>query len=357
MNLLYAYRYGIVGGVATQLLLRRRALQHTGTRCELFFSQDNGLRQVLNDSDGVHFGSGAVFSRLLRVGRFDAVVVIDSPELLQLAAGPFYRRNAVFLDVHTTTRTGLAYLSDIRPARLAGVMVPTRYSAQLVASKLPATNKIAVVPNILDGETFSASPASPDCPTKLNPQRCRREFVWVGKLDYHKNWRLALVYAAMLRDMFGDVHLYMVGGYTAPTHQAEAFFELAYRLGISHCVDWLDRIGNEELVDLYRRCGSTGGAMLVTSRDESFGMAAAEALLCGCPLITNDLPVLREVFPDSPLVQRVDIWQPEQVRAAAQALENTPAIDEVARVHQALTQRYGPQVYVESLNKLLTEAR
>ena len=61
--------------------------------------------------------------------------------------------------------------------------------------------------------------------------------------------------------------------------------------------------------------------MLVTSRDESFGMAAAESLMCGCPLIANDLPVFREVFPSSPMVHLVDIWDPEQVASAAQDVD------------------------------------
>lgn len=356
MKLLYAYRYGIIGGVSTQLLLRRQALHDAGIRCELFFSQDNGLGQVLTDRDGIHFGSSVGFSRLVCKGRFDAVVVIDSPELLGPAAGPFYRRNPVYLDVHTTTSTGLSYLGDINFAGLAGVMVPTRYSAGLVAGRLPLESRIAVVPNILDTQTFSPLQESDEPQDTPGADRAVRKFIWVGKLDYHKNWRLALVYTAMLRDLLGDVRLYVVGGYTAPASQAEAFFQLAYRLGLSDRVDWLDRVENTALAGLYRRCAASGGAMLVTSRDESFGMAAAEALLCGCPLIANDLPVFREVFPDSSLVQRVDIWQPEQVGAAARALAVASVVEEVTRLHRELTTRYGPHAYVESLTNLLAES-
>ena len=353
MKVLYAYRYGIVGGVSTQLLLRRKALSEVSIRCELFFSQDNGLGQVLSNTCGVHFGTEVSFGRLVRKGRFDAVVVIDSPELLSAAAGPLYRRNPVYLDVHTTTSTGLAYLADITPSKLAGVMVPTHYSSKLVGERLPTTTEIHVLPNVLNTEVFTPTEEPEREPDDNESSGGVREFIWVGKLDHHKNWRLALIYAAMLKDVFGDVRLHMVGGYTAPVSQAEAFFQLAYELEISDRVHWLDRVDNSDLAALYRLCAASGGAMLVTSRDESFGMAAAEALLSGCPLIANDLPVFREVFPDSALVHRVDIWSPEQVAAAAKKLTKPGGVTEVAHLHRQLAKKYGPSAFVDSFRNLL----
>jgi len=94
--------------------------------------------------------------------------------------------------------------------------------------------------------------------------------------------------------------------------------------------------------------------MLVTSRDESFGMAAAEALLCGCPLIANDLPVFREVFPEGPMVQRVDIWQPDQVMQAIQQL-SSDSITNADRqtMFEALRSQYGAEAFVNALNRTI----
>lgn len=352
MRVLYAYRYGIVGGVYTQLSLRRRALNDAGIHCDIFFSQDNGIGYTLSDREGFYFGSDVSFRRLVKRGRFDAVIVIDTPELLGVAAGSFLRRNEVYLDVHTTTNTGLAYLADIRSSRLTGVMVPTNYSASLVRSRIAGGVNISVTPNILETNLFSPSLSHKAINESGHVGGAPREFVWVGKLDHHKNWRLALVYTALLRDLFCDVRMHIIGGYTAPASQAEAFFELAYRLGISSEVSWLDRVDNRDLVDIYRRCASTGGAMLVTSRDESFGMAAAEALMCGCPLIANDLPVFREVFPESSLVKRVDIWKPDQLAAAAASLSDRPSAEAVSSLHRQLAKKYGPEAFVDSFKSL-----
>ena len=348
MKVLYAYRYGIVGGVSTQLRLRQETLANDSIECQLFFSQDNGLRQVLRRPDGVHFGTDVSFGQLVRNGRFGAVVVIDSPELLGPARGALFRHNRVFLDVHTTTATGLGYLDEVDLPSLAGVMVPTGYSQALVQRRVPKAS-IEVVPNILNTDVFS--PSAESC---IESSGGPREFIWVGKLDNHKNWRLALVYARLLCDLFSDVKLHMVGGYTAPDERAEEFFRLAYRLGVSDRVSWLDRVENTSLARLYRQCAATGGAMLVTSRDESFGMAAAEALLCGCPLIANDLPVFREVFPESPLIHLVDIWQPDQFEQAAHALSRCVTERAVTALHEELSRRYGPEAFLQSFRRIMS---
>ncbi|CDM40285.1 glycosyltransferase family 4 protein [Ectopseudomonas oleovorans] len=354
MKLLYAYRYGIIGGVSTQLLLRQQTLCGAGHQCQLFFSQDNGLRGAAASSEGLHFGSRSTFARLVSAGHFDAVIVIDSPELLAAAAGPWWRRNPVYLDVHTTTETGLAYLHDVDVTRLAGVMVPSAYSRHLVQQHCPTLPvPLQVTPNILDNQAFTLANAEAAEPRAFE----RREFIWVGKLDYHKNWRLALVYTALLKALFGEVRVYVVGGFTAPADTTAAFFSLAERLNISASVSWLDRADKQQLAALYRRCASSGGAMLVTSRDESFGMAAAEALLCGCPLISNDLAVFREVFPESPLLQRVDIWSPEQVAAAAQQLAVGVELVQRQAMHDYLAKAYGAPAFVAALEQVLGNDR
>lgn len=354
MKLLYAYRYGIVGGVSTQLLLRQRALKKVGIECELFFSQDNGLRQLLPSENQVHFGSVRQLRKLVRDKEFDAVIVIDSPDLLGAAAGSWRKRNSVYLDVHTTTQTGLSYLDSIDVHSLAGVMVPSAYSKQLVVQRCPGwTNYLHIIPNIIDSNVFTPLEHRVE-PTILSASV--REFIWVGKLDHHKNWRLALVYARLLKDLFEEIRLTVVGGYTAPATTAKDFFQLAHELEINDSLVWLDRVENVQLAELYRRCADTGGAMLVTSRDESFGMAAAEALLCGCPLITNDLPVFREVFPESNMLQRVDIWQPEQVALAAKKIVEGISQSEKSDMRNSLHNRYGAQTFISTVKEVLQGA-
>lgn len=362
MKVLYAYRYGIVGGVSTQLLLRQQALHDVGWVCDVFFSQDNGLKAVLNAAGKpgrIFFGADVRFSALLKRGGYDHVVVIDTPELLAASQPRWWQpKRQLWLDVHTTTTTGLSYLGQVNLAGLAGVMVPTAYSAALVRQRLPTVNPL-IMPNVIDGRVFFPSEQTTDAAAvAVNSNDASRlplrEFVWVGKLDSHKNWRLALVYARLLQELFTHIRFTLVGGYTAPAEVGQAFFTLADQLGILPSVRWVDRIDNTLLADAYRRCASSGGAMVVTSRDESFGMAVAEALMCGCPVITNDLPVFREVFPPSPMMQRVDIWQPEQFEPAALALVAGVSRDDVAAMYTHLTSAYGPQAFRQAFEQAVT---
>lgn len=353
MKVVAVYRYGIVGGVSSQLLLRRRALRAVGVDLQLHFSQDNGLGAVLDDREGVQFGPGRALARLLASQRPDAVVVIDTPELLDLARGPIWRRRRVYLDVHTTTDRGLAYLRDLDARGLAGVSAPTRHAAALVRQHLTQDRAVALLPNIVDADRFHPG-ADPSVMADAAAPASPRQLIWVGKLDHHKNWRLALVYTALCRELLGDARLTLVGGHAAAAGQARALFELAQRLSLSAHLEWLDRVDNRDLPALYRRCARSGGAMLVTSRDESFGMAAAEALLCGCPLITQDLPVFREVFPESPMIRRVDIWSPRSVAAALRE-PLPPAPDSVAALRTTLVERYGPETFVRAFRALLAD--
>lgn len=343
--MLCAYRYGIVGGVSTQFLLRQAALREAGIDCHLFFAQDNGLKAVLADRSTASFGSEVSLRRLIRKLRPDVGVVVDSPELLAPMQGRG-KKLRVYLDVHTTTALGLSYLHDLSLRRVAGVLVPTQYSAGLVRKRLPAVDPV-VVPNLIDAEM------GPDRSKQCPPEGLRPEFLWVGKLDHHKNWRMALVWARLINELFHEFRLTMVGGYTAPDPRVDEFMALADELDLSDRLRWVDRIDNAALPRLFRQSARSGGAMLVTSRDESFGMAVAEALLCGCPVITNDLPVFHEVFPDSPLLQRVDVWDPSMFLEAVRRLPTVRSDAAVRSVREHLVGHYGPEAFLAAMQPIL----
>ncbi|MEO7272796.1 MAG: glycosyltransferase, partial [Vicinamibacterales bacterium] len=66
-----------------------------------------------------------------------------------------------------------------------------------------------------------------------------------------------------------------------------------YRGDILH----LGHVDDEALIDLYRACD----AFAYVSLAEGFGLPVLEALACGVPVVTSDIPVLREVAGDAAL--------------------------------------------------------
>lgn len=350
MNILCAYRYGIVGGVSTQLLLRQGALERVGVDCDLFFAEDNGLKELVGEREGVHFGTDISLRQLLRGLRPAAAIVVDSPELLAPLHPWLGPRPQLYLDVHTTTEHGLSYLHDLATNRLSRILVPTHYSAGLVRGRLPSTDP-QVVPNLIDTSLAVERPVAGQV------KGAKPEFIWVGKLDGHKNWRMALVWGRLLREMLGDIHLNVVGGYTASDERVDEFLCLADELDLTGTLRWIDRIDNASLPSLYRRASASGGAMLVTSRDESFGMAVAEALLCNCPVIANDLPVFREVFPESPMIKRVDVWRPETFLTAVEELGKGWSMVDARAVQEHLACHYGTEAFLGAMRSVLELAQ
>jgi glycosyltransferase involved in cell wall biosynthesis len=105
-------------------------------------------------------------------------------------------------------------------------------------------------------------------------------------------------------------------------------------------VVWLGEIGDEELATLYRgaRC------LVYASLYEGYGLPVAEALACGCPIVTSDGSPMQEIAgPDATYVDPTDVasirdgiaraFRPEPRRVAtwADVVATTQAIyEEVA---------------------------
>jgi glycosyltransferase involved in cell wall biosynthesis len=68
-------------------------------------------------------------------------------------------------------------------------------------------------------------------------------------------------------------------------------------------VTWLGDVPDEELAALYRgaRC------LVYASLYEGFGIPVAEALACGCPVVTSEHSPMAELAPDAALVDPTDV--------------------------------------------------
>ena len=80
MKILYCYRYGILGGVCTQILNRLGPLMtRHGIETHLLFAEDHGISRTLGDYPHVYFESdpAKVLDRVTQ-GAFDLAVVIDT---------------------------------------------------------------------------------------------------------------------------------------------------------------------------------------------------------------------------------------------------------------------------------------
>lgn len=304
-RILFAYRYGIRGGVAAQLWNRYRVLSDRFS-VHIVFGSNRDVRS--------QFPSGAVTisataeerRKTLQELSPDVLIAIDSPEFLASwrdAGSP----GRAILEVHTTTRQGLSYLQET--AQLDGVsacITVSEYMRSLPpVARLAGAMPVFLVPNTLDPNWWQSSGPVPEAASD------NQFVVWVGKLDDHKRWRAAVdviedVVARLSSSARPIVPLF-IGGYTAPPRELK---DMANRLAISRpltgCV-WWPSVELRLMPLVLRTVAASGGVMLSTTRNESFGMSVAEAVVSGCPVVAPCVGALPELL-DSSCLYRSGDW-------------------------------------------------
>jgi glycosyltransferase involved in cell wall biosynthesis len=163
--------------------------------------------------------------------------------------------------------TGMtASLASFALGRAAHVTTVSDWLARRLHSLTPAPITVAPMPSDVMAFTHQAA-------IRATPPR----LLFVGRLNAQKNPALLLRTLALLPE---EIHLDMVGD--GP--DAAALHVLGAQLGIAHRIAWHGQQPREAMPALYAQASCT----LVPSRDEGFGMVAAESLLCETPVVASD---------------------------------------------------------------------
>jgi glycosyltransferase involved in cell wall biosynthesis len=137
-------------------------------------------------------------------------------------------------------------------------------------------SKLITIPNGIDLEKFSER-ARPDqkldCPVVIS----------VGRLHTKKNYVAAIRACALLKDLNFEYHILGEG------QERPKLKQLILELGLAKKVKL---IGFQSNVVIHL---SQSNIFLMCSHAEGFGLAAAEAMACGLPVVISDVPGVREV--------------------------------------------------------------
>ncbi|MHB8073891.1 glycosyltransferase [Desulfosporosinus fructosivorans] len=90
---------------------------------------------------------------------------------------------------------------------------------------------------------------------------------------------------------------------------------LAEKLGVTDCIEWLGRLPNTDVADLYRSVD----VVVVPSRQESFGVTAVEGSACARPVIASRVGGLTEVIVEG---ETGLIVPPESISELGKAMEH-----------------------------------
>jgi phosphatidylinositol alpha-1,6-mannosyltransferase len=174
-------------------------------------------------------------------------------------------------------------------------------------------------PNVDAGRQIRARHGiSPDAPVLLH---CSR-------LEPEKGAQLSIRAFSLIRRTRHDAQLLVAGDGS----QREELRVLANRLGIAEAVHFIGHVGNDDLPAYYNACDVF---LYPTLAVESFGIAVAEAMACGRPVVASRRGGIRTSI-DHPATGL--LVPPGQVEALAHATRSLLA-DPQARQHMGAAAR------------------
>ncbi|MFC7492774.1 MULTISPECIES: glycosyltransferase family 4 protein [unclassified Nocardioides] len=151
--------------------------------------------------------------------------------------------------------------------------------AELVAvspvSLAHATGRAHLVPPGVDGSVFRPS----DRPRE-------RRVLYVGRVEQTSRWKglhVLVESLVRLRELVPDIELEIVGD----GDDVDRLRRRAADMGVDDLLEWAGRVDHVDLPARYQRAGVTVLPSLTEA--ESFGMALAESLACGCPVVGSDV--------------------------------------------------------------------
>ena len=268
--------------------------------CSFYTPSDDSFGVDIHSLRAVSQIDPRAYVRLLRlVHRFDPDVVHIHPN----ATGSVVRVLLAATDVTLVTTEHTSHerfghfkqllngttnvLNDIVIANSRATLDSfTRYERVLLDVTKTDT---AVIHNGVDVAAIDTAAESPDLPFDSSAFLIGT----VGRLSRVKNQATLLRAAAPLVSEFDDIALVFIGD--GPLRSD--LTELASDLGIKDSVYFLGHVDRQSVYEVM----TVIDIFVFPSHYEGFGVAAAEAMASGVPVIVSDIPALREVVDDTGL--------------------------------------------------------
>jgi glycosyltransferase involved in cell wall biosynthesis len=178
--------------------------------------------------------------------------------------------------------------------RAAGIVTVSQSSANDIELMLGVPpGRLAIVSCGVDRSVFAPCEEARLRPVLGKYSIARPYLIFVGLTHPHKRflWLLEQL-VARRHDLPPGAHLVAVGGHAENTYGVA---ELLTQCRAKDFVIFTGRVSDPDLAALY----SGASALIIASLSEGNNLPALEALTCGCPVISTDIPPLRELLGDS----------------------------------------------------------
>ena len=195
----------------------------------------------------------------------------------------------LFLSGATGRLLSAVYERTLLPPTLARVdRVIVHTQSYGTTSAMLRGHELAIIPAVVDLERFRPGLDARGPRAKLGLEG-KRVVVFTGRLVPHKGVDVLL---RALRELPADVHLVVVG--SGP--RLVDLLGISRRIGVADRVHFCASVTDDELPSYFALADVF--AFPSQNRLEGFGLAVAEAMACGLPVVTSDMPGVREVIDD-----------------------------------------------------------
>jgi len=159
------------------------------------------------------------------------------------------------------------------------VITVSQTSKESIAKHFPwAKDKIDVIYHGLSEDFLK---------TVIEPKK-EKYFMFIGGRNEYKNFDLLLRAFAFFVKQNPDWKLCVVG---QNEHTVDLESKRYQELGIDDCVDDYGLVQQDVIIDLIQKTS----AVIIPSLNEGFNFPLLEAMACGSPVLSSDIPVSREI--------------------------------------------------------------
>jgi len=218
--------------------------------------------------------------------------------------------------------------------------------ARALQTHFPGIQKAAIIPNVVDTTLFRPRSTEPAAATEslhrppLIAPDALPLLIHVSNLAEVKNFAFALRVFEAFRARYPDARFWVAGAFNPG--EAKSRYPIP-PVG----VEWAGFVDAPTLAAQFRRAT----ALLLPSHHETFSIVTAEAMACGCPVLSSPLPALDAFIPFGTL-ERLPATDPEAWAGVLERwTEKRPAMPQGAweGIHRA----YGKEAVGNIINKWL----
>jgi len=211
---------------------------------------------------------------------------------------------------------------------------------------------------LLEGKKITVSPMGVDLRERFVPRldvaREQGRILFVGRLVEKKGVEVLLRAMPLVLDRVPNATLTIVG--FGPLE--ERLKSECTALGLDGVVTFIGAVQQAGLVDYYRTASVFAAPFRTASSGdrEGLGLVLVEALGCGCPVVTSDVPAIRDVASDMPGIRLVTPGDPRRLADGLIASLSTDGSAASTPDHARLMQRFDWNVVAARYAELLLSA-